>query len=163
MVGAISMVVHALTILQDSTIGLVSLTFKPHLPFDLRGIDSVVRIAVAHNDNKNGPTQADGRAPSLVAFNEEEWFIGASEWVANEHVKSGGYADVVVHQEDDGAAQEPAYLQVLGHDNGVCVAYIGQTWPNGEQRLWLGDVGRGCGKRWFFSNLEIGEEKYKPG
>ena len=157
------MVVHALTILQDSTIGLVSLTFKPHLPFDLRGIDSVVRIAVAHNDNKNGPTQADGRAPSLVAFNEEEWFIGASEWVANEHVKSGGYADVVVHQEDDGAAQEPAYLQVLGHDNGVCVAYIGQTWPNGEQRLWLGDVGRGCGKRWFFSNLEIGEEKYKPG
>lgn len=119
MVGIIQMAVHALTILQDSTIGLVSLTFKPHLPFDLRGIDSVVRIAVAHNDNQNGPTQADGRAPSLVAFNEKGWFIGASEWVANGRIESGSYADVVVHQEDDGAGQEPAYLQVLGHDDGV--------------------------------------------
>lgn len=71
--------------------------------------------------------------------------------------------DVVVHQENDGAGQDPAYLQVLGHDDAVCLAYIGQTWPNGQQRGWLGDVGRGCGKRWYFSNVEVGEEKYKPG
>lgn len=156
------MALPILTIFQDATVGLISLMFKPYLPFDLAGVNSMVRIAVALNDKENGPTQADGRAPSLVAFNEKEWYIGASEWVANDHVKSGSYVDVVVHQEDDGAGQEPAYMQVLGHDDAVCVAYIGQTWPDGQQRGWLGDVGRACGKRWFFSNVEVGEQKYMP-
>lgn len=163
MVALMEMALHVLTIFQDSTVGLVSLTFTPHLPFDLNGVNSRVRIAIALNDKKDGPTQADGRAPALVAFNEKEWYVGASNWVAKDHVRSGSYVDVVVHQEDNGAGQEPAYLQVLGHDDAVCVAYIGQTWPNGAQRGWLGDVGRGCGKRWFYSNVEVGKEKYKPG
>ena len=71
--------------------------------------------------------------------------------------------DIVVHQEDIGVGHEPAYLQVLGHDDAVCVAYIGLTSPTGQQRGWLGDMGRACGKRWYFSNVEVGEEKYKPG
>ena len=68
-----------------------------------------------------------------------------------------------MHQEDYGSGEEPTYLQVLGKDDAVCIAYIGQTWPDGQQRGWLGDVGRGCGKRWFYSNVEVGEEMYKPG
>ncbi len=71
--------------------------------------------------------------------------------------------DIVVHQEAIGAAQEPHYMQVLGHDDGICVAFIGQTWPDGRQRGWLGDWGRGCDKRWFYSNVKIGEQQYNPG
>lgn len=163
MVRVTDAALHILTIFQNATIGLISLTFKPHLPFNQRGIDSSVRVAVAINDEINGPTEADGRAPAIVAFNEKEWYIGTSNWVANSKVKSGSYVDIVVRQEKYGAGQTPAYLQVLGHENGICVAYIGQVWPFGEQRGWLGDVGRGCGKRWYFSNVEVGEEKYKPG
>ncbi len=44
--------------------------------------------------------------------------------------------DIVVHQDAIGAAQEPHYMQVLGHDDGICVAFIGQTWPDGRQRGW---------------------------
>ena len=163
MIALTEMALHILTIFQDASIGLISLTFKPHLPFDLVGVNSMVRIAVALNDKQNGPTQADGRAPALVAFNEKEWYIGSSHWVANDHVRSGSYVDVVVHQESDGAGQDPTYLQVLGHDDAVCLAYIGQMWPNGQELGWLGYVGRGWVKRWDFSNVEVGEEKYKPG
>ena len=163
MIGVAGMALNVWTIFQDTTLGLVSLIFNPHLPVDFVGINSQVRIGVALNDKKNGPTQADGQVPSLVAFNEKEWYIGASNWDKKHHVGSAGYVDVVVHQEDMGPGQEPAYLQVLGHDDAVCVAYIAQTWPDGQQRGWMGDMGRACGKRWFFSNLEVGEEKYKPG
>ena len=163
MIGATGMALHILTIFQDATVGLVSLTFKSHLPWDHSGVNSEARIVVALNDKTTGPTQADGQAPSLVAFNDKEWYIGASDWVANDRVESGSWVDVVVHQEDVGAGQRPAYLQVLGRDDAVCIAFIGQTMPDGQQRGWLGDVGRGCGKRWFYSNVKLGVEEYKPG
>ena len=177
MVALTNLAIHVLTILQDATIGLITLTFNPPLPVDHKHVNSIVRIAVALNDIVAGPTQADGQAPSLVAFNEDKRYIGASNWNAKDHVKSGSFVDVVVHQvttikgqtewydemRTDWTAQKWAYLQVLGRDDAVCVAYIGQTWPNGEQRGWLGDMGRACGKRWFYSNVEVGEEKYKPG
>lgn len=163
MVHGIEWALHVLTIFQNATVGLINLNFEEHLPFDITGVNSMVRIAVALNDKRDGPTQADGRAPSLVAFNDKEWYIGASNWVSNAHVRSGSWVDVEVHQEDFGSGQGPAYLQVLGHDDAVCVAYIGQTWPKGPQRGWFGDMGRACGKRYYYSNLEVGEEKYKPG
>ncbi|KAL9134588.1 MAG: hypothetical protein Q9175_004220, partial [Cornicularia normoerica] len=82
MVGSTGMALHILTILQDA---IISPTLKPHRPYGLKGINSTVHIAVALNDKTNGPTHADGRAPTLVAFNERKWYIGASNWVATDH------------------------------------------------------------------------------
>ena len=160
------MALQAFTVFKDNGIGFVDLTFEsPSLPFDAGGLNSVVRIAVGLNDDKGnlGPSQADGQAPALVAFNQKKRYIGASNWIAKDQIQSGSYVDVVVHQEDHGAEVEPAYLQVLGHDDAVCVAYIAQASPNGQQRGWLGDMGRACNKRWFLSNVEVGKYKYKPG
>ena len=158
-----SKAVNVLTIFQNATVGIVSVDFKPYLPFDLGGINSVVRVGIALNDKDNGPTQADGEAPTLVAFDEKQDYLGTSDWIANSHVNGGTYVDVVVHQIEVSQGKSPTYLQVLGHRDAVCVAYVGQTWPDGEQRAWLGDLGRSCGKGWFYSNVEVGDDGYKPG
>ena len=158
-----SKAVNVLTIFQNATVGIVSIDFKPYLPFDLGGINSVVRVGIAINDRDNGPNKADGEAPSFVAFNEKENYLGTSDWIANKHLNGGTYVDVVVHQIEQSQGKSPTYLQVLGHRDAVCVAYVGQTWPDGEQRAWLGDLGRSCGKGWFYSNTVIGNDGYKPG
>ena len=158
-----SKAVNVLTVFQNATVGIISVDFQPYLPFDIGGINSVVRVGIAINDIDNGPTQADGITPSFVAFDEKENYLGTSDWISKRHLKGGTYTNVVVNQIEQSQGKSPTYLQVLGHIDAVCVAYVGQTWPDGEQRAWLGDLGRSCGKGWFYSNTVIGKEGYKPG
>ncbi|KAL2058517.1 hypothetical protein ABVK25_001245 [Lepraria finkii] len=47
------------------------------------------------------------------------------------------------------------------HDNGVCVAYVSQMQADGTPRGSLGDMGRTCRKRWYFTNIEVGDGRHK--
>jgi len=53
--------------------------------------DSVVRVAVALNHPPNDLSGADGTAPSILALNELEEFIGRSHSMAVEKIPSGGF------------------------------------------------------------------------
>lgn len=165
--NALTQTTPILTVFENSTIGVIPLKWQPHVHYDPKHTNSIVRIAIARNNVRDGPREAEGLVPSLVAFNDQEEYIGASNWLSKDRILSDTYVDVVVHQDEGIGAQgqDPAYLQVLGHDDAVCVAMIGAMNPRGVIRGWLGDMGRACGKRWFYSNLEVGTQgySYRPG
>ena len=122
--------------------------------------DSMVRVAVALNGGE-GPTEADGPLPALVAFDEDKKYVGASDWGRQfAEIESGGYADIWVSRK--GPGRQPTYLQVLAHDDGICIAYISHLWRDGTRRGWLGDMGQACGKRWYYSNIVVGDDDHRP-
>ena len=61
-----------------------------------------------------------------------------------------------------GPSRPATYTQLLGHDHGVCVAYVSQIQADGTPRGWLGDMGRAFGKRWYYTNIEVGDGRHKP-
>lgn len=135
----------------------------------LNGDNSAVRVAVALNSGGNrpspwdGPTQADGGFPAILAFNEIGDYIGASDWEHRPKIESGGFEDVVVHQEALGPSQQPTYLQFFAGNDAICVAYISQVWPDGQSRGWLGDIGHACGRDWYYSHITVGNDHHSPG
>lgn len=148
--------------------GLVNLlTFGlfdvPQIVFDTN--DSAVRVAVALNGRvdhpapNDGPTQADGDFPAILAFNELGGYIGSS-W-DQEGIPSGGFNEVVVDQ-TKGPGQQATYLQFFARNDAVCIAYISQEWADGQSRGWLGDMGEACGRPWYYSHIIVGNEGYSP-
>lgn len=123
--------------------------------------DSAVRIAVAINGH-DPPLQADGTFPAILAYNEIGDYIGSSDWIIRPHIKSGGYNDETIYQEQ-GPGQQATYLQFFAGTDAVCIAYIAQTWADGQMRGWLGDMGRACGRPYHYSNIIVGEDGHSPG
>ena len=130
---------------------------------------SAVRVAVAINGlgvnspaPNGGPLQADGTAPAILAYDEIGNYIGWSDWNHKPHIKSGDYVDIVVHQKK-GPGQQATYLQLFARKNAICIAYITQTWADGQMRGWMGDMGHACGRSWYYSHLFIGEDGHSPG
>lgn len=152
--------------------GIVGVTMftKNEVPdFPTYHSNSIVRIAVALNgrgvntpEPNDGPTQADGTTPAILAYNEMGDYIGWSNWHHRPHIKSGGYVDVVVHQ-DKGPSQQATYLQLFAGTDAVCIAYISQTWADGQMRGWLGDMGTACGRPTYYSHIFIGNDGHSPG
>lgn len=123
--------------------------------------DSAVRVGIALN-GVEGLTEADGPLPSVVAFDENKKYIGASDWSRDYgDISSGSYADIWVSQRK-GPGRQATYLQILGHDDGICIAYISQLWGDGTPRGWLGDMGQACGKRYYYSNIVVGDNDHRP-
>lgn len=122
--------------------------------------DSAVRIAVALNKAHHFK-DADGTSPMILAFNENGEHIGHSSWERRGHIATGSYKDIIIHQ-DEGPGQQATTLQVCAMDDAVCVAYISQTWSDGANRGWLGDMGRSCGASWYYSNVIVGDQDHKP-
>lgn len=123
--------------------------------------DSMVRVVVGLN-GVEGLTEADGPIPAVVAFDENKKYIGASDWSRGfGSIGSGGYADIWVSQKK-GPGRQATYLQLLGHNDGICIAYISQVWGDGTPRGWLGDMGQACGKRYYYSNIVVGDNDHRP-
>lgn len=130
---------------------------------------SAVRVAIAINGlginspaPNGGPLQADGTIPAILAYDEIGNYIGWSDWKHKAHIKSGDYADILVHQKK-GPGQQATYLQLFARKDAVCIAYITQTWADGQMRGWMGDIGHACGRPWYYSHLFIGEDGHSPG
>lgn len=123
--------------------------------------DSMVRVVVALN-GVEGLSEADGPIPAVVAFDENKKYIGASDWSRGfGHIGSGGYADIWVSQKK-GPGRQATHLQILGQDDGICIAYISQLWADGTPRGWLGDMGKACGRRYYYSNIVVGDNDHRP-
>ena len=123
--------------------------------------NSMVRVQLALNGYQ-GLSQAEGDTPNIVAFDDNKEYIGASNWWDGDgKIGSGGYMDIWVFQRK-GPSRPATYIQVLGHNNGVCVAYVSQIQADGTPRGWLGDMGRACGRRWYYNNVEVGDSGHKP-
>lgn len=142
------------------TFGLFDL---PQVIFDTN--DSAIRVAVALNGGLDlpapldGPTEADGDFPAILAFNELGGYIGSS-WT-HEKIPSGGFSEVIVDQAK-GPGQQATYLQFFARKDAVCIAYISQQWADGQTRGWLGDMGLACGRDWYYSHIVVGNDGYSP-
>ncbi|KAF6235251.1 hypothetical protein HO173_006445 [Letharia columbiana] len=123
--------------------------------------NSAVRVAVALNAPDDGPTQADGTYPAILAYNEVGDYIGWSDWQHRPHIKSGGFHDVIIEQQK-GPGQQATYLQLFAGTDAVCIAYISQTWADGTTRGWLGDMGRACGRPYYYSHIFVGNDGHVP-
>lgn len=119
---------------------------------------STVRIA-AGMDGK-GLSQAEGPIDEIDLFNDYEGWIGhATYYPKDSQIKSGSFTDFTV----DCQGQQPTYVQIRGREDAVCIAYITQTWPDGTQRGWSGDVGMQCDQSyWAYSNVIISDDGHKP-
>lgn len=121
--------------------------------------DSVVRVAGAvhasdvHNLFER-VTTTSGVYPAVLAFDADGQYIGHSDEAENEGNPSGDFVDVVVHQAEPGPIKQTTYLQI-SHDSPMCLSYVLQTVVDGIPAIWIGDVGRICGKEWYYSDTRM--------
>ena len=101
---------------------------------------------------------AGGILGAIKVYNEDQTIIGAGS--GDGPIPRGGFQDITITQ-SYGPGQQPTYVQISGTDDGVCIAYLIQTWPDGIQRGWLGDMGQACGATWSYSNVIVGTD-HKP-
>ena len=101
---------------------------------------------------------AGGSLGAIKVYNEDQTIIGAGS--GDGPIPMGSFQDITITQ-GYGPGQQPTYVQISGTDDGVCIAYLIQTWPDGTQRGWLGDMGQACGATWGYSNVIVGTN-YKP-
>ena len=147
----------------SAVIGFIGF-MQSNVPDGLPGpMDSSVRIAVALNGDKGVPgalRHAAGDAPLINAFNENLHRCGNSEYAGHPYIKSGSFHDLTVGQ-SEGPGEQATSLQIIPTTNELCIAYIGQTWADGSHRGWTGDMGRGCDRDWYYSNIIVGDD-HKP-
>ena len=126
------------------------------------GHNSMVRVAIALN-GVEGLSEADGPEPSILAFDDNRKYMGASvNWKRGSgHIDSGGHADIWINHLLV-KSLPPTYLQLGGPNDGICIAYISQRWPDDTLRGWLGDMGKACGKRYYYSNIVVGDTQHRP-
>lgn len=94
------------------------------------------------------------------AFNENQNLCGSSDKDFHEFITPGSFVDIVIKQKE-GPGEQATSLQIIPTTNALCIAYITQTWADGTHRGWMGDIGRGCHKEWYYSNMVVGDD-YKP-
>ena len=119
---------------------------------------STIRIAAGMDGN--GLSQAEGPIDQIDLYNEYQGWIGhATYYPSDSKIESGSFTDFTVNCQ----GQKPIYVQIRGRDDAVCIAYITQTWPDGTQRGWSGDVGMQCEQSyWAYSNIIVSGDGHKP-
>ena len=102
----------------------------------------MIRVVIALN-GVEGLIEADGPIPAVVAFDENQKYIGSSDCFRGfEKIESGGYADIWVSQRK-GLGRQATYLQILGQDDGICIACVSQLWADYTPRGVVGRYGYG--------------------
>ena len=104
------------------------------------GDNSFLRVALGQ-DSVN-LTAGGGEIGNIKVYSEMQGIVGAGS--GNGHISEGNFQDITINQRY-GPGKQPTYVQINSADDGVCIAYLLQTWPDGKQRGWLGDVGYMCG------------------
>lgn len=149
---------------MSAAIGLVGF-MESNLPDGKRNpMDSSVRIAVALNGDKGvrgALRHAAGEAPLVQAFNENQHLCGATNNFLHPYIHSGSFMDLTVSQSKLGPGEQATSLQIIPTTNELCIAYISQTWADGTHRGWVGDMGKGCDRDWYYSNIILGDD-HKP-
>ena len=151
--------------LISSAIGLVGF-LESNIPhgFIASPLYSSVRIAVALNGDKGEPgalRHAAGEAPLVNAFNENQHLCGQTGDLDHPYINSGSFYEMIIGQGTLGPGEQATYLQIIPTTNELCIAYISQKWSDGTSRGWVGDMAKGCGRDWYYSNVVVGHS-YKP-
>ena len=131
---------------------------------------TTIRIGAA----KDGPApsggtlrEGKGRIGQINMYNENMDKISSDSYYHKNDpsglIPDGSFLDFNV----DCQGQQPTYVQLFGHEDAVCIAYIMHTWPDGTKRGWSGDIGALCGvSHWSYSNIIVGKtaagKNYKP-
>ncbi|KAL6714230.1 hypothetical protein ACLMJK_007653 [Lecanora helva] len=124
---------------------------------------SNLRIAAALNGG--GLTEANGHIDIIYLYNE------LGEQITNNAGGTGPFAGDAWSVDSDSftdftldcKGQQPTYVQIYGGSDAICIPYITQTWPDGTQRGWSGDIGRLCGQSsWSYSNVIVSKDGHKP-
>lgn len=151
--------------LISNAIGLISFleTNIPHVAV-ANPLDSYVRIAVALNGDKGvagALRHAAGEAPLVNAFNENQHLCGQTGDFDHPYITSGSFYEMTVEQGELGPGEQATYLQIIPTTNELCIAYISQKWADLTSRGWVGDMAKGCGRDWYYSNIIVGDS-HKP-
>jgi hypothetical protein len=153
---------NVIGIVLGNVLGIISLLSTPTLtPDPLTAGHSIVRIGIGlptyppvPSFNSSYQTMG-GTIPSFRVYNENKALIGHATSDDHQTVGEGQFRTVTVVHNTSGLSQQPSYLQVAGGSDDVCIAYLGQTWSDGTKLGWLGDIGKFCGARWYYSNLFV--------
>ena len=123
--------------------------------------NSIVRVAagISSQGLKGG-----GTAPVIWAYNEQYQMIG--QYIDDSQtIQSGGFLDLNVNQNvgvnGAGKGQQATYIQVVASAP-ICIPYISQTWADGTNRGWLGDMATACGATHGMSTVIVGDSGHTP-
>jgi hypothetical protein len=153
MAAAVALEVFGL--FADGILGLVDLLLPPpEIPTSpLQQGHSLLRFGIGLNSSVS--QSLGGTIPSVKVWNEEGILMGSAVGSPSRDIKPGTFQTVEVFHNDSYLYQQPTYLEISGGSDAVCLAYIAQTWPDGTQLGWLGDMGKYCGTQWYYSNLFV--------
>lgn len=148
-----SVLLEVFALLTGSALGIIGLLVpdSDNRPDYLAEGHSLVRIGIGLNSSTG--RDLGGNIPSINVFNEEIIEIGGAQGSSASYLGAGKYVTIPVYQNE--TYQQPTYLEVAGGPDPVCIAYVAQTWSDGTQLGWLGDMGKFCGASWYYSNLYV--------
>lgn len=153
---ALGMALNVFGLFAGGIIGIVDLLLPVETPVyisDLAKGHSLLRVGIGLNTES--AESLGGTIPSIKVFNEEKRQIGQANGDQTAIVHNGTFTTVTVYHDSGFMFQQPTYLEVAGGDDAVCIAYLAQTWADGTQLGWLGDMGRFCGAKWYYSNVLV--------
>ncbi|KAH8656591.1 hypothetical protein BGZ60DRAFT_144656 [Tricladium varicosporioides] len=152
-------VLDIVALVADLVIGIIQILPLLDTHNVPEGSTSIVRVGIGlYNTSSLG-----GDVPGITVWNEDGKKLGNVPTHKGTKVEAGAYVDIVVPQNP--AKLQPTYVKIEGGNDSVCVAYIGHAWPDGTRRGWLGDIGKVCGREWFYSNTYVTQPngtQYKP-
>ena len=129
--------------------------------------NTVVRIGIGLNNaviQDHPLVDSQGPSPMVVAFDENEKYVGMSNWNKRGNINNGAYFDIEVFHRKDREYTQATHLQIIARDGPICVAYVLETWADDTHRGWVGNQGPACGYEWGFSNIILGQNQpdFKP-
>jgi hypothetical protein len=145
----------------SGALGIVS--FLPSLFPSASETSSAMRLGVGLNGD------AGGNVPYILVYNANYENIGGYD-PNHQHCQSNGWGSTTCYDRFDEIErgqfvdleifqptnQQPVYVKLEQPANdGICLAYITHTWPDGHQYGWVGDFGAYCGADWYESQIIV--------
>lgn len=113
-----------------------------------------------------GLTGAGGHLPTVRLWNEALEFLGWNSKPTKvqgggDKIEDGTSAHFLVNH-DANNAQQAAYTLFSAREDSICIAYAGILWPDDNEYGWLGDWGKACGHKWYWSNYTVEGTQHSP-